>query len=98
MIQTSVCSVRFCLSSTVTCSDAKYEINQNSQDNQVISTRRNLIEMRNQSLKEALQELTFLWRTFITFSFQKLAAFGIEGGKVTYHKIMLATKSSMWAF
>ena len=72
--------MRFCLSSTVTCSDVKYKRSQNSQNSQVMSTRKTVNEMRSQSLKETLQELTLLWQTFITFSFQKFAAFGIECG------------------
>lgn len=60
-----------------------------------MSTRKTVIEVRNQSLIEALQKLTLLWKTFITFSFQKFAAFGIECGNFAYHTIVLATKSSM---
>jgi len=90
--------VRFCLSSTVTCSDIRYKTSQNSQDNQVISTHKTIIEMRNQSLKETLQELTLLLENFITFSFQNFVAFGIERGNFAYHTIMLATKLSLWLY
>jgi len=68
--------VRFGLSSTVICSDVKYKRSQYSQDNQVISTRKTVIGMRNQSLKETIQELTFCGRLLLISHFKNLLPLG----------------------
>jgi len=64
--------VRFCLPSTATCSDVKCRRSQNFQDNQVMSTRKPVIKMINQSLKETIQDLTFCGRHLLLSHFKNL--------------------------
>ena len=46
------------------------------QDNQVISTRKTVIGMRNQSQKETIQELTFCGRLLVISHFKNLLPLG----------------------